>query len=171
MEITIRPFSKEDIPLKVKWINDPENNRYLHYNVPISIAGTEKWFESHIGDTHRFDATIEADGNPCGTIGLLSIDFLNSKAEYYIAMGETELKGKGISTCASRLILEYAFNGLGLNKVYLYTETENIIAQRLFEKVGFKKEGCLKDDLFSHGKFVDRFIYGITKADLFHQNV
>lgn len=165
LTVTIRPFERSDIPKKVEWINNSENNQFLHYDIPISINGTEQWFDINQGRDDRFDATIVADDVPCGTIGLLGIDRKNSKAEYYIAMGEVQLKGKGISTEASRLILKYAFRELGLNKVYLYTETENIPMQRLAEKVGFEKEGCVIDDIISHGKYVDRFIYGICKKD------
>lgn len=165
MLVTIRKFSREDIPKKVEWINNPENNQFLHYDIPIEVEKTEKWYDSVRGRTDRYDAVIEADGVPCGTIGLLSIDQKNKKAEYYIAMGETSLKGKGISTKASKLILEYGFNELKLNRIYLFTEVENVPAQKLFEKVGFVKEGCIRSDISSHGKFVDRFVYGIICDD------
>ena len=165
MIVTIRKFERTDIPKKVEWINNPANNQFLHYDIPLEITKTQEWFDKNLGRTDRFDAVIEADGVPCGTIGLLSIDRKNSKAEYYIAMGETELKGKGVSTQASKLILDYAFSELGLNRVYLFTETENIAAQKLFEKVGFVKEGRLKNDIVSHGRFVDRFAYGICNED------
>ncbi len=163
--ITIRKFEKSDIPKKVEWINNPANNRFLHYNIPLSIEGTERWFDSHQGETTRYDAVIEADGVPVGTIGLLSIDRKNSKAEYYIAMGETSYKGKGVAKEASRLILSYGFEELGLNRIYLFTEVDNIAAQKLFERVGFKREGILKQDVYSHGAFADRIAYGILKED------
>lgn len=165
MIVTIRKFERADIPKKVEWINNQENNKFLHYDIPLEIGKTQKWFDSNIGKTDRYDAIIEADGVPCGTIGLLAIDKKNSKAEYYIAMGETSLKNKGISTQASKLILEYGFKKLGLNKIYLFTETENILAQRLFEKVGFVNEGCIRSDIISHGKFVDRYVYGIIRSE------
>lgn len=165
MVVTIRKFQRTDIPKKVEWINNPENNQFLHYDLPLTVEKTEKWFASHESDNNRYDAVIEADGIPVGTIGLLSIDRKNSKAEYYIAMGETDYKGKGIAKEASRLILAYGFEKLGLNRIYLFTETENIKAQRLFEKVGFIREGILKQDVFSHGQFVDRIAYGYLRED------
>lgn len=165
VRISIRKFEKADIPKKVEWINNPENNQFLHYDIPISITGTEKWFDSHVNDTNRFDAVMEADGVPVGTIGLLSIDRKNSKAEYYVAMGETSYKGKGVAKEASRLILQYGFEELGLNRVYLYTEIDNISAQKLFERVGFTKEGVIRQDIVSHGKYVDRVAYGYLKED------
>lgn len=115
MKISIRKFEGKDIPKKVEWINNSENNKYLHYDIPLKIEKTEKWFEKNKDRTDRFDAVIEADGVPCGTIGLLSIDQKNKKAEYYIAMGEISLKGKGVSTNASKLLLKY---GIPLDSTY-----------------------------------------------------
>jgi RimJ/RimL family protein N-acetyltransferase len=80
-------------------------------------------------------------------------------------MGETNLKGQGVSTEASKLILDYGFYELGLNRIYLFTETTNIPAQRLFEKVGFVKEGCIRQDIISHGEYVDRYTYGMCREE------
>lgn len=167
MKVTIRKFEHRDIVKKVEWINNPENNQFLHYDLPLEVTKTEKWFNGIVDRTDRYDAVIEADGIPCGTIGLLNIDRKNKKAEYYIAMGEVSFKGKGISTQASKLLIEYAFSTLDLNRIYLFTESENVIAQKLFEKIGFVKEGLLHDDIISRGRFVDRYAYGLTKSDYF----
>ena len=169
MKDEIRPFMAEDIPLKVRWINDPANNQFLHSDIPIQEDKTRIRFEKIKDRDDRYDATILADDIPCGTIGLLSIDRKNSKAEFYVAMGEISLKGKGVSTKAGKLVLEYAFRDLGLNRVYLFTETGNIPAQKLFEKIGFLREGCLKDDIWSHGHFADRYVYGVSKKDYLSQ--
>lgn len=165
VEVTIRKFEKEDIPKKVEWINNPENNQFLHYDIPLSVEKTERWYNSHLGDDVRYDAIIEVDGIPVGTIGLLSIDRKNSKAEYYIAMGETSYKGKGVAKKASRLILQYGFEFLKLNKIYLYTEIDNSVAQKLFESIGFVKEGLIKQDILFNERFVDRYAYGFLRED------
>lgn len=165
MKVTIRKFEKTDIPKKVEWINNPENNQFLHYDIPLSVEKTEKWFDSHKTDNNRFDAVIEVEGVPVGTIGLLDIDRKNSKAEYYIALGETAYKGRGVATEASDLILEYGFCEIGLNRIFLYTEVENTAAQKLFEKIGFTREGCIRQDITSHGRFADRYCYGLLKEE------
>lgn len=167
MKVTIRKFTVEDIPNKVRWINDERNNTFLHYDIPLEIGKTEKWFENNKDRTDRYDAVIEADNIPVGLIGLLSIDRKNRKAEYYVSMGEHSCKGKGVAYSASKMLLEYAFGKLNLQRIYLFTETDNIPAQRLFEKVGFVREGVAECDLFSKGRFVDRFAYGITKEKFY----
>lgn len=165
MQVSIRKFRMEDIPYKVHWINDPANNTYLHYDLPLEEEKTRAWFATVCDRTDRYDAVIEADGVAVGLIGLLGIDRKNRKAELYIAMGESAYKGKGIAKTASLLLLEYAFCTLGLNKVYLYTETANVSAQKLFERVGFRREGLLKHDIIYNGKKVDRLGYGILAEE------
>lgn len=165
VKVTIRKFERSDIKKKVEWINNSENNQFLHYDIPLSVEKTERWFDSHIGDDTRYDAVIEADGVPVGTIGLLSIDRKNSKAEYYIAMGEAAYKGKGVAKDASRLILSFGFEELGLNRIYLFTEAGNTSAQKLFERLGFVREGVIRQDIRSHGRYVDRIAYGFLRED------
>lgn len=163
MTISLRKFDKRDIPAKVRWINDPRNNRFLHYDLPLEEDKTAVWYERIKDLTDRYDAVIEVDGVAVGLIGLLSIDRKNKKAEFYVSMGETAYKGRGVATEASRQLIDYAFSELHLNKIYLYTEVKNVAAQRLVEKIGFAKEGCVVQDLYSKGSFVDRFIYGLLK--------
>lgn len=158
--IKIRRFNEDDIELKVKWINDSENNRYLHYDIPISYENTMKWFNRIKDQDNRLDLTILYNNNPVGLIGLLNIDYKNRKAEYYIVIGESKYKGKGIAYDASKLLLEQA-KMMNLRKIYLYTEIKNINAQILFEKLGFIIEGMLKNDLFDGEKFIDRYLYSI----------
>ena len=163
MDVSIRKFERTDIPKKVEWINNPANNRFLHYDLPLCIEKTGKWFDAISTRTDRFDAVIEVDGIPVGTIGLLSIDHKNGKAEFYVAMGETVFKGKGVAAAASRLLLRHAFEDLELNRIYLFTEVDNIPAQRLFERLGFEREGELRQDVLSHGCYANRFVYSYLK--------
>lgn len=169
MNVSIRKFEKRDIPNKVKWINDPANNAFLHYDLPLEIGKTEAWFEKNKDRTDRYDAVIEVDGTPVGLIGLLSVDNINKKAEYYVALGEREYLGTGVAGRALSMMIEYAFTEMGLNRIYFYTEVDNVAAAKSCERMGFRREGLLKNDLFSKGRFVDRYVYGITKKDFYHR--
>ena len=163
--ITIRKFEEHDIDNKIKWINDSNNNKFLHYDLPLEYEKTLNWFNKNKNNENRYDAIIEFNDIPVGVIGLLNIDYKNKKAEYYITMGEHQYKGKGIAYQSSKELLKYAFNELKLNKIYLYTEVENIIAQKLFDKLGFIKEGTLKEDLIINNEKKDRYIYAIFRNE------
>jgi diamine N-acetyltransferase len=162
MQISIRKFQEEDVPYKVKWINDMKNNKYLHYNLPLREDKTLIWFKNLEGRTDRVDFTITFNGEPAGLIGLLNIDKKNKKAEYYVCLGGDQYRGKGIARIATDQLIKVGYRELNLNKIYLYTEVDNISAQKLFENIGFEKEGLLKSDLIHNGKKIDRFIYGLN---------
>lgn len=162
--ITIRDFEEDDIQFKVDIINNSLNNTFLHYDLPLEYEKTLQWFKNK-NTNNRLDCTIEYNDKVCGFIGLLDIDKKNNKAEYYICV-DYSYSGKGIGTESSKLLLKYAFDNLNINKIYLYTEENNKNAQHLFEKIGFHKEGLLKDDIKNNGEFVNRVYYGIWKEDI-----
>ncbi|MGM0901303.1 MAG: GNAT family N-acetyltransferase [Bacillota bacterium] len=168
MEIAIRKFQEEDIPYKVKWINDDKNNKYLHYDLPLREDKTLQWFKSLEGRGDRVDYTITHAGEPAGLIGLLNIDLKSKEAEYYICLGGDKFKGKGIAKVATDLLINKAYKEFSLNKIYLYTEVDNVQAQKLFEKSGFVKEGLLKNDLFYNEKYIDRYVYTLDVENYIH---
>lgn len=164
MDVTLRDFEEDDVPQKVGWINNPANNQFLHYDIPLKEDKTVQWFRQK-DNSKRLDCVIEYDGIPVGLIGLLQIDRVNSKAEYYITIGETQYKNKGIATKASKAILDYAFLTLNLHKVYLTVDARNELAIKLYKKVGFIQEGYFADDLYNAEKleFIDRERYAIVR--------
>jgi len=165
--ISVREFSEEDIENKVKWINDEKNNRYLHYDIPLSVEKTFEWFKHKT--ENRLDCVILYDNIPVGLIGLIGIDKSNQKAEFYISMGRDDFKRKGIATTATKLILQYAFKQLSLNKVFLNVDEENEAACRLYEKIGFKIEGKFEKDIFHRGTLINRLRFAIFSDD-FREN-
>lgn len=156
--VVLRDFREEDIENKIRWINDPRNNAFLHYDLPLEAEKTRQWF-LHKNNSLRQDCVIEYDGAPVGLIGLLDIDERNKKAEYYVCMGEPAYKRKGIARTATELILSYAFEDLGLKKVYLNVDALNEPACMLYESCGFACEGYFREDLLHNGKRIDRKRY------------
>lgn len=165
MEITIREFIYEDIPNKIKWVNDPNNNKYLHYNVPLELKKTEQWFMNNVENKNRYDAIIEVNKQPIGLIGLLNIDDGKKQAEYYITIGERGYHGKGIAYRSSKLLLDYAFNQFGLEKIWLTTEQENQGMQRLARRLGMLEESLILNHSIRNGKSYNAYYYSIAKKD------
>lgn len=163
-KVRIRQFELNDIDNKIEWINNPENNRYLHYDLPLEKEKTINWFLNKDNST-RDDYTILYDDTPVGVIGLLNIDFNNLKAEYYITLGSIEHKRKGISSQATEILLKIAFEDMNLNKVYLNVDAENKSACTFYEKNNFICEGYFKEDIKHRGRLVDRKRYAIFSKD------
>lgn len=164
-DLIIRRFTVQDIPNKIKWINDHKNNTYLHYDLPLTYDKTYDWYQKNKDRKDRFDAVIEYHGISVGLVGLLNIDYRNRKAEDYMLIGEHDFKGKGIATRAGHLNQLYGFEYLNLNKIYAFTEVDNDRAIKLDLRRGFVIEGELKEDLYMHGRYIDRYCLGIFKKN------
>ena len=165
--VYLRLMEEEDIPYKVKWINDPEVRRTLNFDYPISKIGTKQWLNRVSSDSTRKDFMVCLKENdlPIGYCGLLNIDIRNSKAESYMGIGNKNYWGKGYGKEIRKLLLDYAFQELGLNRIYSYVWSKNEKMINLNKKVGFKIEGLLRADIFSHGEYRDRYIMSILKED------
>lgn len=164
--VSIRKFQESDIELKVKWINDPNVNTYLHYDLPLTVEGTTSWFKNIQNRTDRLDCTIEYNGIPVGICGLLGIDYRNKRAEFYYTIGDTSYQRKGICQKALMLLFDMAFNKLCLNKVFCYTEVINTPSVNLLKKIGLKQEGILSEDIKRGDRFIDRYYFSCFAKDL-----
>ncbi|MCJ7840670.1 GNAT family N-acetyltransferase [Lederbergia sp. NSJ-179] len=171
-KVYIRLMEEKDVVYKVKWINDPEIRHTLNFEYPISEIGTHKWLHSVSTNPARKDFVVCSKENdePIGYCGLLGIDYKNSKAESYMGIGEKSFQGQGIGFEIRKILLDYAFYELNLNKVYAYVWKENTPMIKLNEKVGFQKEGLIREDIQSHGEKRDRYIMGILKSEYLNKN-
>jgi RimJ/RimL family protein N-acetyltransferase len=170
-EIRIEPITESDIPYKVKWYNDEVITRYLHYEETFTIEKSLEWLKKIRQDPSRYENVIKVRVNDSflsiGIIGLFNIDLKHKKAGFYITIGEQQFQGKGIAKKATVMFLRHCFEKFDLQKIYLYTDLENITAQKLYERVGFKREGILRRELFVKGRFIDRCYYGMLREEFF----
>ena len=73
--------------------------------------------------------------------------------------------GKGYGTEAAKVLLEYGFNNLELNKIFAASFTSNPGSWRIMEKIGLKYEGTLKQHVARDGQFYDLTYYGLLKEE------
>ena len=76
--VNLRKFNENDIEKKIKWINDPKNNEFLHYNIPLNYENTLNWYIKNQNNPKRKDMIIEYNGIAVGVIGIINIDKKNT---------------------------------------------------------------------------------------------
>ncbi|MBC8449073.1 MAG: GNAT family N-acetyltransferase [Chloroflexi bacterium] len=162
----LRAIERSDIPLFLGWFNDPEVRQYLSMYLPLSEAQEEQWFERQLEDDSRHVFAIEtAEGVPIGNLGLHSIDWKNRSAVCGISIGEKEYWNQGYGTDAMRTLLRFAFEELNLHRVFLHVYDFNERAIRCYEKLGFRREGRLRQSQFTEGRYVDELIMGMLREE------
>lgn len=165
--VYLRLVEKEDLPKRVEWINDPEVQKTLNFDYPTSLAKTEKWFDTILLDPTRrdFSVFVLETNEYIGFCGFININVPVMKAEMYVTIGSRDHWGKGYGTDTYRVTMEYGFRELGLNRIYVYQLIDNYSAHRIVEKLGWKREGILRQDVYSHGRVADRYIVSVLREE------
>ncbi len=156
----------DDIPNRVKWINDPEVQNTLVYDIPTSLSKTTEWYKKTIMDNTRREFSIfTKDGENIGFCGLINYDIKAKKAEFHFLIGNKSYWNGGYGTETCKLLMEYGFEELGLNKIYAYYLLHNKGSCRVFEKLGWIKEGLFKEEIYGHGKLWDVYYVAIFRKE------
>lgn len=165
-EIKVRALTEYDLETRVEWMNSPAIYETMHYEIPIRIENTRQWFLSNLSNPTRRDFVFEDENGAVVAMGgLTGIDSDNYKAELYIFVHPTR-QGEGLGTRTTYLLCQFGFGVMGLRKIFLYTDSSNLGARKVYEKVGFKLEGCLRQENVKHGTREDRLYYGLFSHEL-----
>ncbi len=104
--------------------------------------------------------------NDCyiGNIGLHDIKKSNNSGMIGYWLSEPE-QGSGIMTDCVRCLVNYGFNTMFLNRIYIHCAVSNIKSRSIPERLGFVLEGILADEEYLYGKYYDLAVYGILKRN------
>ena len=167
--VYLRAPEREDLPTFVRWFNDAPVTHHLAMFAPLSMAAEQAWFERMLaaqGTTdYHFVICLRADNRPIGTAGLHAIDARNGSAEFGIAIGEKEEQNRGYGTDALRVICDFGFGDLRLERIGLDVYAGNDRARRAYEKAGFVHEGTKRHAHFARGRYTDVHVMSLLRAE------
>lgn len=96
---------------------------------------------------------------------LQGLDLQNRSCSVGMGIAKLENRSKGYGQQAVRLMLDYGFRFLGMERITASTLGVNAGARRSLEKCGFRLEGTEREAVYLNGRRVDRLIYGILKRE------
>lgn len=155
--IYLEPITPADTGRIVRWRNQQFVRENFIYRELFTPDSHNKWLRDVVekGRAEQFIIYVKPEDKPVGSVYLRDIDFQNEKAEYGIFIGEKDYLEKGIGSEAAMLITDYGFDVLRLHKIMLRVFASNKRAIASYEKVGFKKEGYLRDEVKIEGQYRD----------------
>ncbi len=165
--VLLRPFEKSDLPLTIRWNNDPEIRSLTGEVYPFTSHSAEVWYDRLQEDPGRIWFVIEEreTGNPIGECGLLRIFTAWRTTDLTIILGEKSSHGKGYGTEAITLLLDYAFGALAMHRVSIGVVGFNERALAFYEKVGFRREGIQRDGYYYNHQFSDFVMLSILEDE------
>ncbi|WP_142951780.1 GNAT family N-acetyltransferase [Bacillus thuringiensis] len=145
--IKLKTFKKSDFKQLINWINSEEFLIQWSGNAftfPLDEQQLEKYIES--ANTLAFKVVDEETSDVIGHISLGQIDNINKSARIgKVLVGNTKMRGRSIGKHMMKAVLHIAFDELKLHRVTLGVYDFNISAISCYEKIGFLKEGLLRE--------------------------
>ena len=163
----LSPMNPNDVEKYVEWISSPIVSDGMGNTSNILTESLDK----------EFIEKALKNGDKCFAIILLKNDELIGNCSIYrendnvrvaeigIFIGDEKFRNNGYGQEALNLLLDYGFNYLNLNSIYLNVFSFNDIAINCYKKIGFKEAGRLRENYFLNGKYYDVVYMDILKRE------
>ena len=158
--VSLRPITHADRPLIYRWLNDPAVMAFWEgTDRPLSEVKSVGWVDQFVGEDASLECLIiETVERPIGFIEL-SLNPGNHNyghlVEVDICIGEPSEWERGYGSAALSALLRWLFTATNTRRTFLQPRAENERAVHVYEKVGFRKEGVLRQAEFHHGEYLD----------------
>lgn len=168
--VRLRAIERQDLPLFVAWLNDPEVRQHLLVNIPLSQAQEDGWFDRMLARPLEeqplgIEVRTPEGWRLVGNCSFFDLDWRNRCCEIGIFIGDKEYWSRGYGTQVMRLMLKYGFNTLNLNRVYLRVYESNPRGIKCYEKAGFRHEGRLRQAIFQDGRYIDLLMMSVIRSE------
>ena len=171
--IRLRAAEREDLPIFIQWLNDPEVTENLMIFAPMSLFEEERWYEKMMSGPIAEHVLVIDAMNPdsptgyqaIGTCSFMSIHPRRQSAELGIMIGEKSYWDQGYGTETMQLLLDYGFGTLNLHRIWLEVYAKNKRGIRAYEKSGFQYEGKFRDGHYQHGRYYDIHLMSILRHE------
>lgn len=140
----------------LSWIDDEASAEEIR----IFIRQTLRRFQKLEG----FQLGIRSHGQLAGVIGYELIDWPNRHGQLSYWLG-AEFQGQGLVTSAARVLLDYAFEELALNRIDILCATGNQRSRAIPEHLGFVQCGIMPDGEWLYDHFVDVVVYCLLERE------
>jgi len=168
--LLLRFMTTEDAEEVFEFTSDPEVCKLSAlFRLHTSIEETREYIQRELslfaqGTSILWVIVYKPHNKVIGVVNIYSLNYRHSKAEISYALARNYW-GQGIAAEASRLVLDYGFNTLGLHRIQAMYDPRNAASGRVLGKLGFTFEGLLRDYFYGHNEFCDRVMVSLLKSE------
>jgi RimJ/RimL family protein N-acetyltransferase len=166
----LRALEKEDLPKLRDWRNITDFRKHFREVRELSIHNQEKWLEitNNRSVDFMFGIVDLENGELIGAGGLLYINWINRAGDFsfYIGRDAAYIDNKGYAYDAAKTLIEYGFNNLNLNKIWMELYEFDEQKLRFFrEDFNFQTDGKLRQNCFEGGRYWDSYIISLLRSE------
>ncbi len=157
----LRPLDAADAASLARNADDREiwlnlRDRFPH---PYTLSDAESYIAAVAGRARQTSFGIVLDGEAAGTVSLMpgsDVERLNAEIGYWIGR---KFWGRGVVTDVVRAATSYAFETLGMRRVFAVPFARNPASARVLEKAGYVREGYMRRSAIKDGELLDQVLF------------
>ncbi|MBV7272938.1 GNAT family N-acetyltransferase [Clostridiaceae bacterium UIB06] len=167
--LRLTSLKENDLNIFEDWYNDI--NFLRNYDMVAAFPKSQSELLSMLtairtsNDRYIFAVRTIAENKFIGVTGFENILWNNGVATIYIGIGDDSFKGKGLGKESLSLTMDFGFEELNLHRIQLNVLSYNTPAIKLYESLGFKREGIYREFVHRDGKRHDMYLYGILRSE------
>ena len=167
--LLVRPIVDADLPALMAINSDAEVTALLPYATWTSMADAQAWLArmrgiEATGTALQFVVALRSTQEAIGTCLLFRLDEGSARAELGYALGRAHW-GRGVMHEALAALLGHAFGPMGLRRIEAEIDPRNVASARLVQRLGFTKEGLLRQRWVTKGQAADVEIHGLLRSE------
>ena len=169
-DVVLRPSREDDVSAIREVYAEPDTRRWMGWDAELpddtearaNIARAAKAWED--GTWAVFRIADAASDEVIGGINLRFGENDTAEISYFL---RTSARGRGVATRAVRLVVRWAFEQLGIERIELRVHPDNTASRRVAERVGFAREGVERASrAWPDGTRFDSIVFSLLASDL-----
>ncbi|WP_021167775.1 Spermidine N(1)-acetyltransferase [Sporomusa ovata DSM 2662] len=166
-QIVLRSFSEANLEKSRKWANTKLLHPLILRSSFVSNEEHRMWYQNLLVDPSKIVFAIHEKSSDIyiGNTGFYNYSCEHKRAEFWILIGEPEFWGKGFGFSTLRLMLQYGFQELSLNKICILVSVKNSPAIRLYQRCGFFTEGILRKHYYIKNEYIDVYSMSLLRVE------
>jgi ribosomal-protein-alanine N-acetyltransferase len=166
--LVLRKITVEDARALYAFRSDPVGQRFNGGAMAIPAEAIRLIGELDSGFEERskihWGVTVAEEGIVIGLFGFANWSHEHRRAEIGFSL-HRDYWGRGLGLEAARVLLEYGFGAMDLNRIHACCWVENLHSVALLERLGFSREGTLREEFFADGCFHDEAHYALLRTE------
>jgi len=137
--VVLMPFTKSHINSTYHWVTDFAFQRLFLMREKPTLAKHVTYFENMLKDDTQKVYAIVCQKKHTGNCGIKLINNPQGNGELWLYVGEPGMRGQGIGSSATYLLIQEAFGRLKLARLFVHVATFNKIALKMYMDLGFSE--------------------------------
>jgi RimJ/RimL family protein N-acetyltransferase len=168
--VGLRSMERDDLHLLRDWRNITSFRKNFREHRELNMANQNAWFDRTVASPNDYMFIINrlSDNMPIGAAGLLYTNWIIRSADFsfYIGLDELYIDNTGLAEDAARLLIDYGFKNLNLNKIWMELyEFDTAKIEFFTNKFGFKIDGKLRQNAFENGRYHDSYLISLLQEE------